>query len=67
MLIAVNTIGAPVEARLEFADRPGARAAQEAFSEGIYPVQNGAIRTMLKAYETKVFVIKNAEGRQNEN
>jgi len=105
MLIAVNTLGAPVEARLKlnrgtappfppaispgktgtephslnekrgrspsfspnipgaFQKNPGAipplgEVAREAFSGTAYPVREGAIRTTLKAYETKAFILK---------
>jgi hypothetical protein len=61
MLIAVNTIGAPVEARISMEAKKrknGKRrvSAREAFSGEVYPVQGGAIRTTLQAYETKAII-----------
>jgi len=73
MLIAVNTVGAPVEALLKMGDsEPGGKGtsrgpkaaeaavsgpAREAFSEDLYPVEQGAIRLTLQAYETKAFIL----------
>jgi hypothetical protein len=60
MLIVVNTVGAPVEARLKFENRGTAPLfSVEAFSGGIWPVRKGSIRTSLQAYETKAFILKN--------
>ncbi|MHB8772560.1 MAG: glycoside hydrolase family 10 protein [Syntrophales bacterium] len=60
LLIAVNTIGAPVEARLQCGagGAAGTQEATEVFSEAVYPVKDGAITTTLKAYETKAFLRK---------
>ena len=63
MLIAVNTIGAPVETRLAVAGLPGARPAREAFSDAAYPVRDGVIQTKLKAYETKAFIFREGGAR----
>ena len=60
MLIAVNTLGAPVKARLKFENRGTAPLfSVEAFSGGIWPVREGSIWTSLQAYETKAFILKN--------
>ncbi|MHB8909250.1 MAG: glycoside hydrolase family 10 protein [Syntrophales bacterium] len=92
LLIAVNTLGAPVETLLHWgenspprpsptgargekrkisggAGRPktggaaapsaeGVQEAREVFSDALYPVQTGAIRMTLQAYETKAFLMK---------
>jgi hypothetical protein len=72
LLIAVNTIGAPVETRLKWGERPphpapapaavppakkGDEEAREVFSDALYPVKNGAITMTLHAYETKAFLL----------
>jgi len=67
LLIAVNSIGAPVEAELTLPGAPGGSPAgrnetvppcaafTELFGNEKYPVRDGRLRSFLDAYETKAF------------
>jgi hypothetical protein len=68
MLIAVNTLGAPVDVRLDGFTVPPERVsatgfvtARDVFSGADYPVVNGAITTSMKPYESKAFIIRETE------
>ena len=57
LLIAVNTIGAPVKAALG-ADVLRDGTATEIFSGEVYPVVNGKIAAEFRSYQTLAFVQK---------
>jgi hypothetical protein len=69
LMIAVNTIGTHVEANISVADvnaskqtsgtgsrNDAAQTVKEVFSDQLYLMENGIIRTSFEAYEVKAFL-----------